>query len=297
MLLQEIAINYPSNQGYVQLAKDYYAVFSLWKNAGSGAMAFGKPPTTHTRTKIVDEIFKQVVDALVNKIITITTERLPDQVDQKLLDKFDKHLEKINREYKQEDWLNLHATITDFFKKYYPNVPFVQRLVKIEDDPISYPEPFELTPVVANIIRANKHFLPGPVSKAEPEERPSPPSPPQRSVPTLTWPTDLPPLPQDATTDVESKRIPANYENMLKKFGYEWSEADNAYKRDETGVILKIRGDYSSEASVPGTSKRRKFRNLGDLFKRLRYARIRDTHKKKHSVSESYKKLFDFLYN
>ena len=298
MLLQEIAIRYPPKQGMIQLTKDYYATFSLWKNAGSGAMSFGKPPTTHTRTKIVDELFRQVTDEMV-LAINDRVKGTAASGDKELISKMEKDISKINREHKLEDWLNLHATITDILGKYFLNKWALQRRIDIENDPTSVI--MQLSPVVKNIVQANKQVLPKSKSEDEPAPIPAPPPeptppppPPTPKGPELTWPKDLPPLPQDATREIESKRIPANYENMLKKFEYEWSEEDNAYKREKTGTLLKIRGDYSSVASIPGKPGRKEFPSLGKLFIQLSHARKRD---KKHSVSESYKTLFEFLYN
>lgn len=279
LLLKEITLNYiPSSDTIDQLARDYYVMFALWKRAGSGAMAFGGGPEPQKRTEVIDQVFEQVATLLGERIIGTYGESDSTR--------------NLEHYLKMEDWLNFHAEVEQVLKSKLPG-SFQTYKNTIETDPRSAADSsnLRLSPIVKKLVTTASQF-----PKKEKPADTSSPSPKKPTLPQI--PTDVPPLGSPMAGN-QSKRIPSNWEEVLKTYGYEWDESESAYKNPERNATIKIKPNYTSEVFLP-SGNTMKFSNLGSLFLKLednkKKRQLQQTEPTAQVTTENYKMLYEFLY-
>lgn len=297
ILLKEITLNYEPDRGYPrieQLIRDYYAMFTLWKSAGSGKLAFGGGPEPEKRTAVIDQVFEQVAKMLGSELlIKFGTDK--------------KETRKLEHYLKMEDWLNLHAEIETLVKQILPGWRFQGVKGKLERDPRNTNMKF--SSLVKRLIGTSRQFP----STEEPKE--TPPTPvsvePPTSAPSVSLPPPLeptprayPPLPADPSfakpigVGDEPKRIPG-WEGLMTRYGYTWSEEDKAYKSSERNVLIRVFPNNSAQVFLPNGGIR-DFPTLGALFNAMEQNKKKRHHKKgepaAHLTKEDFTKLFEFLY-
>lgn len=305
ILLKELTIRYsPKSGDIMQLIQDYYAMFSLWRNEGSGGSNVS--PTSQRKTEVIDDVFEQVAKLLAVK--------LNDQL--KSYDVHRKDLQRMNHALKMQDWLNFHGAIEPLIKQYGPAT--FQGLKKSEMNPKD--NLTALSPSIKNLVQSSPG-LPAATPKPEPKwkslDKPltAPPAEIPRELPMggnqmhlplkpreklPPMPDNLPPL-QTAFAGRDPKRLGGNWETILANYGYNWSEPDNAYKNEKREVMFQVQPNNSVKVLLP-SGETKDFANIGLILRRLAHNR-----KKRHArkagepqaqvTEENYKMLYEFLYN
>lgn len=321
ILLKELTIRYsPQGGTFTQLVRDYYAMFSLWRNEGSGGSNVS--PTGQRKTEVIDDVLEQ--------IITRIAERFNRQFE------FDdvqrKNLQQMNHAFKTKNWLDFHAAVEPMFKAFGPG--WFRDVKKMEMNPKDHVS--SLSPSIKNFVQSSPG-LPDAPKKPEPIGLVKPwnglgPDPSKASLKALDKPLTappaeiprelpmagnqmhlplkprekLPPMPdnlpplQKPFAGREPKRLGGNWETVLANYGYNWSEPDNAYKNEKREVMFQVQPNNSVKVFLPSGGTKN-FANIGLILRRLAHNR-----KKRHAgkagepqaqvTEENYKMLYEFLY-
>lgn len=304
ILLKEITLNYEPTGGsprIEQLIRDYYAMFTLWRAAGSGKLAFGGGAEPEKRTAVVDQVFEQVAKMLGSELlIKLGTDK--------------KETKKLEHYLKMEDWLNLHAEIDTLVQQILPGWRFRGVKGELEKDPRN--TFIKLSPLVKRLIGTSRQFPPkeepkevppAPVEPPTPAPTPAPSPAPSVSLPPPMEPKSLayPPLPAEPSfakpigVGDEPKRIPG-WEGLMARYGYSWNEEEKAYKSPHRKVTIKIYPNNSAQVFLPSGGIR-DFPTLGALFNTMEQNKKRRHHKKGEPAAqltkEDFVPLFEFLYS
>lgn len=300
--LKELTLRYsPKSDTLDQLIQDYYAIYPLWKEEGSGAMKFGGGPSPEKRTEVIDQVFEQVATLLAERLFLAA----------KNVNSYRKIAVNIKHHLKMEDWIELHAEMEKIIQNYLGNAAFYATKNKVERDPIGAAKKYgvQISPLIKQLVSTSKIApsgasqtstdvppmkepeVPSPAPTVEPPAAPEPYS----IAPQL--PPGIPPL-GAPMAGKNPKRLMA-MEQELEKYGYKWSEEDQVYKNDEWQSTITINQDNSSVVRVQG--KEFTFPNLGELFKKLalnKQKRYTNAAEPSAQITEThYKTLFNFLYN
>lgn len=310
--LKELTLRYsPKDDTLDQLIRDYYAIYPLWKEEGSGAMKFGGAPAPEKRTEVIDQVFEQVATKLAKRLFLAA----------KNVESYRKIAVNIQHHLKMEDWIELHAEMEKIIKSYLGNSTFYAAKNKVERDPIGAARKYGvvISPLIKQLVSTSK-IAPKPPTEVPATPAPEIPAPiiapsPAPEVPTSVpekpvysiapeLPPGVPPLgtPMAGKTP---KRLVA-LEKELERMGYKWSEEEQMYKNTERGSSITIFPDNSSLAKN-NTGKEYNFSNLGELLKKLYANRAQPAAQTEPSTvppapstpltEAHYKTLFNFLYN
>lgn len=305
ILLKELTIRYsPQGNTFAQVARDYYAMFSLWRNEGSGGSNVS--PTGQRKTEVIDDVLEQIAKMVVDRL---NTQYGADE-------RYQKNLRQVNHAFKTQNWLDFHGAVEPLFKVLGP--VWFKDMKKLEMNPkdnVSL-----LSRSIQNFVKSSPGLpaaTPKPEPKwkaldkpltAPPEEIPRElpmggnqmhlPLKPREKLPPM--PDNLPPL-QKPFAGRDPKRLGGNWETVLANYGYNWSEPDNAYKNEKREIMFQVQPNNSVKVLLP-SGETKDFANIGLILRRLAHNR-----KKRHArkagepqaqvTKENYKMLYEFLYS
>ncbi len=301
ILLKELRFNYaPKGESLLQLLRDFYAMFSVWREEGSG----GQPgATTGGRAAIIDDLFGQVAQKTGETILKRFENEWKHEAEHNRKD-----IQKLAHTWKMQDWMNFSAHLTDLLRNIMGDA-LVRGFRKLNPKTIAK----TLSPSIQQFVKSTKGFedVPEPVPAWKQYDKPLKPpkdAASQRELPIAGSQTHLPfpkfptmpdDLPKMATpmAGTESKRLGGNWEQQLAKFNYQWDEEAKEYKNPTLGTSIKFEPNLSSTVKTTKGQELR-FANLGQLFIALEKNR-KQRHGKEPiaQVTENdFVKLYEFLY-
>jgi len=276
------------------LVKDYFAVFGLWQDTQTG------DPINQRKAEIINDVMQQVGKMIHKRVL-----KQINMMDASSIDDLPKMLKKFNHAAAMENWPEFTAALTDLLRMG-AKPSHTQEMLRIWKDAT----PADVSPSLQGLfsgrppkktpdLKQVDKPLQAPSTADSQKELPSAGS--QMNLPhpkeKIPYPPEnLPPQETPFASDVP-KRLGGNWENVLKSFGYNWSEAENGYRNDVRNVFLRIQPDYSVYVTFP-SGRMKILDNLGQLFIELNHNRNK-RHRKEpvaHVTTENYKKLYEFLY-
>lgn len=307
ILLKEITIRYsPKGDSFLQAIRDYYAMFNLWRTEGSGGQAGA---TNQRRSELIDDVFEQVAETF----------------GKKLLDRFGKewvnyapHNRKdigvVSNSLKLHNWLDFHGAMEKIMYTIMGD-SWMSSLKKADKNPKEMLS--MLSPSIQNLVQRSSQFadIPKPEPKWKAYDKPMNargslggtqidlpmaggqmdlPLAPGEKLPQM--PRNLPKMDTPFASD-QPKRLAANWEKVMEKFGYKWSEADNGYKNEDRNMLIQIQPSNAARVFFPN-GKSEVIPNLGKLFRRMQHNKNR-RHKKEPAAQvteDNFKQLYEFLY-
>lgn len=300
ILLKEITIRYsPQGGNLFQLLRDYFAVFGLWQRIQTGEVV------SERKAELINDVMHQVGKMTHARIV----ERLGN-MDLHGKEGINKTIQKFNHAGNMENWPDFTAALSDLAKQT-ASVDRTGELGTMWRDAKNT----QVSPSLWGLFGGKPPTPKKPEPKWKQFDKPMNArgslGGTQQDLPMAGGQTDLPLAPGEKLPQMprnlpkmdtpfasdEPKRLAANWEKVMEKFGYKWSEADNGYKNEERDVLVQVQPSNAVRVFFPN-GKSETIPNLGKLFRIMKHNKNK-RHKKEPAaqVSEdNFKQLYEFLY-